>query len=345
MHMTGYERIMCVLNGGIPDRVPMMLHCFVPASEEQGYTQGQYRNSARAIADSHIKFAEKYDMDGMLIDVDTCVEADAIGIPVDYPEQHPARVKGHISIDFDVLKRKITPEKLYNSKRINTILDAVRMIKEEVGGDILIRGNCDQMGFSLAMLAYGMNDFMASLLDEDIENEILELIDRCTDVHIAYHKLMKQAGADITSFGDSSCGPDLISLDMYRRFAKPFHQKLQKEMERENIKTICHICGNTDLILPDLTDIGFAGIEVDYKTNIEKAAELMHGKNVLFGPIDPSGVFYFGTPDVVTKETQQVLDIFKGKNLVIGSGCALPSGTSEENIRAFANQVKAYRIP
>lgn len=195
------------------------------------------------------------------------------------------------------------------------------------------------------MLAYGINDFMADLLDEDLEDDLLTLIDRATDVHIAFHRMILQAGADVTSFGDSSCGPDLISRDMYLKFSYPFHQRIAQSLQKENVPVICHICGNLDRILEDVCGAGFPAIEIDYKTNISKAAAILRNANtVMFGPIDPSGIFYFGTPDQVRSEAQRVLDIFQGRQLVIGAGCALPAGTPEKNIHAFAETARAYTI-
>lgn len=343
--MTGYDRIMTTLNGGVPDRVPMMLHSFMTAASEAGYTMGQYRNDPRKIADTHIRFAQKYGMDGILVDVDTCMESSAIGVPTDYPEHEPARSTGALSTDIAVLMEAMKPEKLLQSKRIEIKLEAIRLIKREVGNDLLLRGNCDQAGFSLAMLSYGMSDFMADLLDEDLQADLLELIDRATDLHIAFHKLMKQAGADVTSFGDSSCGPDLISRDMYLTYSYPFHKRLATELREAGIPVICHICGNLDRILADVALAGFPAIEADYKTDIPRAAEILgRDKVTMFGPIDPSGMFYFGTPEQMRAETVKVLEAFHGKGLVIGAGCALPTGTPEANIRAFAETVRAYTI-
>ncbi|HPJ02919.1 MAG TPA: uroporphyrinogen decarboxylase family protein [Candidatus Limiplasma sp.] len=344
--MTGYERIITTLKGGTADRVPMMLHSFMAAANEAGYTMEEYRSDPQKIADAHIRFAEKYSTDGILLDIDTCMEASAIGVPTDYPEHEPARVTGPLSSDVSTLLDAMKPEKLLHSKRVDINLKAVRLIKRQIGGDLLLRGNCDQAGFSLAMLAYGMNDFMADLLDEDLEDDLLALIDHATDVHIAFHKMMIQAGADVTSFGDSACGPDLISRDMYLKYSFPFHQKIARALREEGIPVICHICGNLDRILADVCRAGFPAVEADYKTNIPQAAGILRDANVvMFGPIDPSGLFYFGTPEQMCAETQSVLNIFQGKQLVIGAGCALPSGTPERNIRAFTETVRAYPMP
>lgn len=343
--MNGYERIMTALEGGVPDRVPMMLHSFMTAAWEAGYTMAEYRSDPVKIADAHVRFAEKYGMDGILIDIDTCMEASAIGVPTDYPEREPARSLGRLSGDLKALLKAMNPEKLLKSKRVEINLEAVRIAKEKLGGEVLVRGNCDQAGFSLAMLSYGMGDFMADLMDEELEEEILALIGQATDVHLEFHRLMRQAGADVTSFGDSSCGPDLISRDLYRRFALPFHRRIAEEAKASGVPVVCHICGKLDKILPDVAGAGFPAVEADYKTDIAEAARVFQEHRVtMFGPIDPSGVFFFGTPEAVRAETEKVLSTFTGRRLVIGAGCALPSGTPEANIRAFTKAVRAYEI-
>ena len=342
--MNGFERINTVFHGGQPDRVPMMLHCFMPAAREYGLTMKQYRESPENIANAHLAMAEKYGMDGMLIDIDTCILADAIGVPVDYPEDLPARVSGHIVGGFDAMMKGMDPQRVVNSPRVEIALESVRILRKKVGGDLFIRGNCDQMAFSLTSLAYGMEPLMMDVLDEGCQENIMTLMDRATDVHFKFHQLMSEAGADCTSFGDSTSGPDLISPRIYRKFAKPFHKRLNEQLKKANITTICHICGNLDKIVPDIAEIGFPGVEIDYKTNIALAHKAFAGKSVIFGPIDPSGIFCLGTPEDVRRETQLVLDEFSGRGIVIGTGCALPPNTPEENIRAFTETVRSFSI-
>ena len=271
--MTGYERIQAVLNHQAPDRTPSMLHCFMPAAKEFGITMEEYRNDPEKIADSHIAMARKYGLDGLLLDIDTCVEAAAIGVPVDYPKDIVARITGPLSDDIDVIIEEMSPDKLLKSDRIKVMLEAVNIAKKKAGGELFVRGNCDQMAFSLAMMAYGMSDFLVALLDEEMEDKIFQLLDRAYAVHLEYHKLMNEAGADCTSFGDSPCGPDMISRACYLKYANPYHQRLKKDLDALGIRTICHICGNLDKIIDDIAAIGFAGVEADYKTNIANAAQ------------------------------------------------------------------------
>lgn len=341
--MSGLEKIKSTLAGEVMPGTPIMLHNFMSAAREAGITMREYRESPKAIARAHIGAARKYGLDGILVDIDTCIEADAVGVPVDYPENEPARVIGPASNNIDILIEKMEPSRLLQSDRVKILLESVHLIKKETGKEFYVRGNCDQMAFSLAMLAYGMEDFMADLLDEEQEDKIFQLIDRAYEVHLKLHYLMQEAGADMTSFGDSSCGPDLISRELYLKFAHPYHVKLKEALAHTGVPVLCHICGKLDAILEDVADVGFAAVEVDYKTDIKSAAHKLNGKSVMFGPIDPSGIFFFGTKEQMEQETKRILDIFKGQGLVIGAGCALPAGTQEENIRTFVETVRKHR--
>ena len=149
----------------------------------------------------------------------------------------------------------------------------------------------------------------------------------------------------MTSFGDSMCSPDLISPADYQRFALPYQQRLQRAISEQNPthRVLCHICGNTTRILSELAAIGFSGVELDYKTDQEKLVTAVRGKTVLFGTLDPSGVFCLGTPSLVIEKTRELLARFSTGGLVIGAGCALPAETPSANIAAFVETVKNVR--
>ncbi|MDR1304635.1 MAG: uroporphyrinogen decarboxylase family protein [Verrucomicrobiales bacterium] len=341
--LTGRERILQTLRGEPADRVPVMLHCFMAAAREYGITMREYRESPEKMAGALSAFAQKYGLDGVMTDMDTALEAHALGATLAFPEDEPARVVDSEPQPLNRLIDSVDPQKLYRDPRIHNYLEGLRLFKR-ANPDLCLRGNADQAPFSIAMLLYGMQRFMEDLLDEDLAPDLLKLIDRCYDVHLEFHKMSLAVGSDLTSFGDSSCGPNLISRELYLKFGNPFHRRLQRDLAALGIQTVCHICGNLDLILDDVAAVGFAGVEVDYKTNLVKARDSLAGHSVMFGPIDPSGVFYFGSPASVAAKTREVLDIFRGRNIVIGAGCGLPAGVPAENLRAFVSAAREYPL-
>ena len=84
--MNGYQRIMAALRGEPSDAIPIMLHNFMPAAREAGYSMRAYRENPAAIADTFIQAVERYGYDGIVVDVDTATLADAVGVPVDLPD-------------------------------------------------------------------------------------------------------------------------------------------------------------------------------------------------------------------------------------------------------------------
>ena len=94
--MNGRERVEAALGAEWPDRRPVVLHNFMHAAHEAGLTMKEYRSSPRNIARAHIEAVERYELDGVLIDIDTALLASAVGVPVDYPENDPARTAGQL---------------------------------------------------------------------------------------------------------------------------------------------------------------------------------------------------------------------------------------------------------
>ena len=148
----------------------------------------------------------------------------------------------------------------------------------------------------------------------------------------------------MVSNGDSPAGPELIPADMYAKFALPFEKKVVDEAHKAGVDYVLHICGNTDIILDQMIETGADGLELDYKTDVQRAFDLMKDKCTFFGNIDPSGILALGTPELVQEKTLDLLDIYSKTNrFVLNSGCAIPSITPEENIKMFIKTAKEYR--
>ncbi|MCH5377028.1 MAG: hypothetical protein JJ992_23945, partial [Planctomycetes bacterium] len=139
--MNGYERIAAAMRGQWPDRVPIMLHNFLLAAREAGVRMRQFRSDPQCIADSFIQAIEKYDYDGVLVDVDTAVLAQAVGVPVDLPEDDPARCAGGCLPTLDVVD-DLPPPNVTAHPRVQVWLEATRILADYFGGEIYVRGNC-----------------------------------------------------------------------------------------------------------------------------------------------------------------------------------------------------------
>jgi len=339
--MNGYQRIQAVLKGEWPDRRPVMLHNFMAAAREAGMTQAQYRSSPENIARAHIEAAERYDLDGVLIDVDTATMAGALGVPVDYPEDEPARCHGQLLTRLADIGR-LMPVDISKNERIAIWLEACRLVKKHFGDEILVRGNCDQLPFSVAAMIRTPQEWLMDLMAEENEKHVFALLDYAMDACSRFVRLMADTGVHMISHGDSPSGPDMISPAMYRKYALPYQRGIAALSHSLGKPHMLHICGSTEAILGDMLETGSDAFELDYKTDV-RAIRRIHGDRVvLSGNIDPSGVLALGTPELVAKQTRALIEAYcDSPRLVVCSGCALPPVTPEKNLRVMIGAVRA----
>ena len=329
--MTGKERIEAVLKGEWPDKRPVMLHNFMMVAREAGITMKEYRSNPQSAARAHIEAVEKYGLDGVLFDIDTATLAAAAGVPVDYPLDEPARCSGPALTAIEEIDDREAVD-ISKNEYVQVWLESCRIIKNYFGDEILVRGNCDQAPFSLASMMRSPEEWMMDLLMD--EEYVFKLLDYCLDISQQFIRLMVETGVDMISNGDSPAGPDMISPEMYRKFAVPYEKRLVETAHELNMPYLLHICGNTDTILQDMVETGLDAIELDYKTDIKKVYEVCKDKVVLFGNIDPSGIIALGTPDQVEAHVKELLAIYKDSpRIVVNAGCAIPAFTPPENIK------------
>lgn len=329
--MTGYERIKAALEGRQPDRVPVMLHNFMLAAHEAGYSMAEFRNDPRIIAQSFIEAVETYEYDGILVDIDTVTLAGAVGVPVDFPEDLPARsLTG--CLDSIEQVESLQPVDVGKYRYIQIWLEAVSLLKDHFQDEIFIRGNCDQAPFSLASMMRSPAEWYKDLaLHGDLAHRLLEY---CTTVSCQFLDLMAGTGAHMLSNGDSPAGPDMISPEMYAGFAHPYERQLVSRAHEQKLPYALHICGYTDSILKLMLETGSDAFELDYKTDAGAACEAFQGKATFIGNIDPVGTLVHGTPEEVAEATEKLIKQFEGNpRFILNAGCAIPAGAAPENIR------------
>jgi len=338
--MNGYKRIQAVLKGDWPDKRPIILHNFMIAAREAGYTMKQYREDPQAIANSHIQAAEKYGLDGVLLDIDTALLGSAIGVPTAYPENEPARCNKPLLNSLEEVKY-LEPVDISKSERIQISLEAARIIKRHFGDEIFLRGNLDQAPFSLASMIRTPAEWMMDLvMDPD---NAYKLLDYCLDIGQQFMRLMAAENVHMLSNGDSPAGPEMVSPEIFGTFALPYEKKLVELSHELGLPYMNHICGNTELILEEMPKTGLDAIELDYKTDIYKIHDYYKDSVVLSGTIDPSGVLAYGTPKDVEEKALELLKLYEDSpRLIMNAGCAIPPETPEENIYKLVEVTKNY---
>jgi MtaA/CmuA family methyltransferase len=340
--VNGYERIMAAFQGERPDRVPVMLHNFMHAAREAGLTMSEFRSSPREIARAFIESVEKYGCDGVLLDIDTATLAGAIGVPIDFPHDEPARVRGGRLKSLEEVG-DLGEVDIRHYPGVQVWLEAATLLRKHFADEIAIRGNCDQSPFTLASMVRGIDGWMEDLLNPDHEERIHQVLEYCTAATLGFVSSMAATGVHLVSNGDSVAGPELVSPALYRRFALPYERRIVKRAHELGLPYVLHICGNAGPILDDMLACGADGLELDHRTDATLAHSRMKSRAVFLGNLDPSGVLALGTPVAVEAKTRELLEIFADTpRFILNAGCAIPPVTPEENIRAMIKAARSF---
>ena len=342
--MSRVEQVSRAFAGEPMASIPVMAHNFLMAVREAGFTQKQYREDPDVMFKVMTEATLKYDLDGVLLDVDTALLADACGAKVTFPDDLAAVAEGVQERPLFELADAVRAANVAAHPRVRRYLEvAERLVEWGNANDRFIRINADQGSFSLACILAGMDEFMVSLLDSDCTDAIDDLLDATFEVSLRMHELCAATGAHMTSYGNSSEGCSVISPRLFRRFAKPWETRLAEELKARGIPYLCHICGDVNPILGDLVETGCPAFELDWKTDVGRVFEAARGKFTLSGNVDPA-LFVTGSPDEVYAETKRVCELFCGRGgLVLCSGCALGPLTRPENLQAFVRAARETR--
>ena len=344
--MTGRERVMTVIQGAMPDRVPISLHNFQMAVERSGRPYDQVLQNGELLAQVMIAEWQEFRHDLILLEIGTACSAEAMGAKVEYDIDRSAVSHGPAIESLDEVDTLIIPETLEDKPSWKVTLDAVRILRKEIADGAAICGRADQGPFSLASMLRGMEDFMMDIGDPDVEDtKIHRLMELCEEVVFRYAQAMQQAGADCTSIGESFAGPDMMNPDDYRRLAFPHEERVIRRVQEElDLPFQLHICGSADPIIEDMMNTTARVLEIDQDADIKLAKGITRGKCVLHGNIEPAKCI-FGSPEEVGTLTKQALDdAMEGGGLICGPGCALGGPTPPENIHALCETVREYGV-
>ena len=341
-YMNSYERCLAAIQFRDVDRMPTDLHNFLMCAEESGMDFGAFVLDDSAMAEMQINMWEKFGHDMLLIENGTAALAQALGCGVIYrkkgaPVAHTTAVK-----QLEDIRNLKMPADFWESPLLKAQILTVERLVQHFGREVFLIGRGDQGPFSLASQLYGMDRLLEDLMDEEAEEDVHRLLEFCTSACIAYHEKLLQLGVPMTSMGDSTAGPDVISPAMYKTFAVPYEKKVIEAVHRKGGLISLHICGNATKIIDKMCNLGADVLEIDQKTDLKTAVRAAKENCALLGQVNPV-LLSNGTQQEVKETAERILQIVGGKSttgFILGPGCALGGDTPKENIQALIDSVK-----
>jgi MtaA/CmuA family methyltransferase len=340
--MNGLERCLAVLNGGLPDCVPVVPENYLFAIRHCGYRMKDVVYRGELLAECLLRTREAYGYDGVTVDLDNAVSAESLGCKVEFRDDEPAVVKTPVIMSLDDVEHLALPKEKIPG-RWKTYADCVSALSKRIGHETLITAFCDQGPFSLAGLVRGMEDFLIDLANPEARDRVHRLLETCRQVTERFGLLLIEAGAHVVVFGDALASPDVVSPAIYREFAFPYEKQVVAHLKGKGRFIGIHICGNVTSIFQDLVATGADLLDIDYKTDLHHVRNVCRKRPVIRGTLDPAGVLRFGSPRVVEEKCRQVIDLLgQTGNLILSGGCDIGPDTPPENLRTMVRVAHAH---
>ncbi len=331
--MTPYQRMKRRLNGESVDRPPNFDIFMTFAAHHIDQPLSKYYKDHKVLVAANMAVLEDFELDIVQAISDPYRETADFGATIEFPEDNLPLSRRPLLSDPKELSNLCPPDPA-SGGRMSDRLEAIRLFREKVGGDVPIMGWVEGALAEAADLR-GVTNLMMDLVQRP--EWVQELLEICVEVEIAFARAQMAAGADIIGLGDAIASQ--ISPKMYRQFAQPYEQRIFEAVHEMGGIARLHICGNTNKIVADMVESGADIIDLDWMVDMKAAADAFGDRISFCGNFDPVAVMLQSMPNEVFEATQMCLNM-GGNRSFSAAGCEIPDSTPHENLRA---QTKALR--
>lgn len=325
------EKILSLLSGHKIDIVPAfsgLIHVAAEGLEREGLLLYEVHHDAGKMARAAASTFKLTGVPSATLPLDLCAPAEALGAELNFYEggeiQFP-QVKGALFESSRELGKLGNTD--WEGGRIRLICEAINLLKEDIGKDVVISGLIPGPYTLLLYLCNPANLFTGMKKEPQVVMDALfHLSAFLAKIGNAYCN----AGADFITIHDMGGSPEFIGPLRYEQFVFPAEKDL---IERLPKPSVLSVCGKVDKSLHLLAQTGAVAISVDQLTDLKLACEAL--KDVmLFGNIDPVAKLWRGDEAQVAKA---VIGAKEAGFDAIWPGCDLVPSTPIRNIKALMN--------
>ena len=335
--MTSEERVLCVLQRQVPDRVPHF----------EWLVDRRVREVLCPDITDFNEFAVQMGQDAVI--ADPIFKKERVGtnrwlsewgyVSQDTNEEHSIEVESPIKTlaDFE----HFTPPDPHASWRFAAVEEAVQKYKAHKA--VIVHLNDV---FSLPRYLMGMQNLLMAIV---IEPELVKaLVEMSVKINLELAKEVAARGAKIVYTGDDYAynnGP-LMSPRHFREFFYPGLCKVMQGYKELGLYVIKHTDGNLWKILDMIIDSGIDCLDpIDPVAGMDLGeVKAKYGHRVaLKGNVDCAQLMTFGTPDEVIEATRDALRKgMPGGGFILSSSNSIHSAVKPENYVAMLQALREY---
>jgi [methyl-Co(III) methanol-specific corrinoid protein]:coenzyme M methyltransferase len=316
-----------------------LIHVTAQGLQHEGLIFHETHTDARKMAKAAASTFKLSGLPSAVLPLDMYVEAEALGAEInfrenrefEFPQVRQAGLFGSVkdlTTEITHLPWRAVPGKsteFLKRGRIKLVCDAIKLLKEDVGREVVIGGMVPGP-YTLLLLVTDVKNLFIEMSREPqaVTDALFHLSSFLAQVGTDY----RDAGADFITIHDMGGSPAFIGPAKYEQFALPAEKALIEKLPKPRVLSVC---GNVTKSLHLLAQTGADAISLDQTVNLA-AARLALKDALLFGNLDPLGTLYRGG-------TAQVAEaVIRAKEAGVDAvwpGCDLVIQTLIQNIRTM----------
>jgi MtaA/CmuA family methyltransferase len=326
------ETILSLLAGQKTDTVPAfsgLIHVTVEGLEREGLKLYEVHHDAGKMARAAASTFKLTGMPSATLPLDLCAPAEALGSELNFYEdgrlQFP-QVRKIIFQSSKNLATKFTESiEILRMGRIGLICDAIRLVKEDVGRNVVVSGLIPGP-YTLLLYLYNLTNMVMEMKKEP--QVVLDALFHLSSFLAEIGKAYLEAGADFITIHDMGGSAGFVGPSAYEQFVFPAEKDLIGKLPKPSVLSVC---GRMDKALRLLAQTGADAVSVDQTTDIKSAREAL-GDVSLFGNLDPLEILLRGdearVAEAVSRAKEAGVD-------AVWPGCDLVPSTPVQNIRTM----------
>jgi len=324
------EEILSLLTGKKTDKVPVfsgLIHITSEGLESEGLVFHEVHHDAGKMARAAASAFKLTGMPSATLPLDLCVPAEALGATLNFYENGEYRFPQPAKVLFASTKYLNTAyfqnADFINKGRIQTICEAIKILKDGVGEDVVISGMIPGP-YTLLLYLIEAGGLFAEMKREP--NAVLDALFHLSSFLSQIGNAYKNAGADFITIHDMGGSAGFIGPAKYEQFVFPSEKHLIEQLPKP---CVLSVCGKMDKSIHLLGQTGADAISLDQLTDLA-AARLALKAVMLFGNIDPVVTLYRGDEaqvhEAVSRAKEAGVD-------AVWPGCDLVPSTPIQNIK------------
>jgi MtaA/CmuA family methyltransferase len=335
---TSRQDVLALLAGQRVGRLP----CFSglasvtePALTQLGLNFSDVHGDAVEMAQAAASSYRLCGLESAVVPLDMCVEAEALGSIIDFrqgesPPAYPS-VRQYAAGSPEALALPASPEEILERSRIPVVLEAIRLLVEDVGREIAI-GAWVPGPMTLAMYLVEPDAIFASIVDSS--NALKQRLEALTLILAEVAGAYRKAGADFITVHEMGGSPGYLGPATFKRLVLPQLRLLVASIPEP---CVLSICGRTARAIDVMGQAGAAALSVDELSDVSHTRSRLGPESLLFGNVNPVGILAEGREDDVA---QAVREAAAAGIDAIWPGCDLWPDTPLENLRAMVRAAR-----